>query len=130
MRELHEGIDLLPQEREDGAFVWRNWDKWVDRCERIISWLDAQVLAGRVEALGKAEAWKERGLVCGVEWPVFRRTVERYREWLDEQYGGPERVRDELVFAHNDVSLVHSKAFVTFQGRSGHGGFMCVVEVP
>jgi len=110
MRELHEGIELLPQEREDGAFVWRNWDKWVDRCERIITWLDAQILAGRQgEMKSKAEAWKQRGLVCGVEWPVFRRAIERYRKWLEDQYGGLERMKEELVFAHNDVSWTLSR---------------------
>ncbi|OBT52549.1 hypothetical protein VE04_07752, partial [Pseudogymnoascus sp. 24MN13] len=30
MRELHDGIELLETERDEGPFVWRNWDKWVE----------------------------------------------------------------------------------------------------
>jgi choline kinase len=47
MRELHDGIELPDEEREAGAFVWRNWDKWVGRCEEVISWIDGQVPANR-----------------------------------------------------------------------------------
>ena len=105
MRELHEGIELLGEEREAGAFVWRNWDKWVDRCEEVISWLDNQILSdNQSSARGRTEAWKRRGLICGVEWSAFRQTVNRYRAWLDEQYGGTDALRQKLVFAHNDVS--------------------------
>ncbi|KAF2843474.1 hypothetical protein M501DRAFT_91097 [Patellaria atrata CBS 101060] len=104
MRELHEGIDLLAKEREDGAFVWRNWDKWVERCEQVITWLDKQILEPEASPTQtKSEAWKKRGLICGVEWHVFRQTVEKYRKWLDAQYGGSDRVKERLVFAHNDA---------------------------
>ncbi len=105
MRELHDGIELLEEEREAGAFVWRNWDKWVDRCEEVISWIDAQMSAGRGSAKGShSEAWRGRGLICGVEWATFRRAVERYRQWLDARCGGKAGIRQHLVFAHNDVS--------------------------
>ena len=105
MRELHDGIELLEEEREEGAFVWRNWNKWVDRCEEVISWLDNQILATKQGSpLSRSEEWKKRGLVCGVEWSFFRRTVERYRNWLFDQCGGPAGIRQKLVFAHNDVS--------------------------
>jgi choline kinase len=100
MRELHDGIELLPSEREEGPFVWKNWDKWVERCEYVISFLDKQVLSGKVGPKAKA-----RGLVCGVEWPVFREVVERYRRLVVEHYGGVEGERKMLVFAHNDVSF-------------------------
>lgn len=110
MRELHEGIDLLPQEREDGPFVWRNWDKWVDRCEQLVTWLDEQVRAydgksgdGK-SGEGRADIWKQRGFVCGTEWVFFRQTLELYRKWLDEKHGGADKVKEDLVFAHNDVS--------------------------
>lgn len=93
MRELHEGIELLETERDGGPFVWRNWDKWFDRCGRIATWLDRQPEFGGANA------------VCGVKWPLFRKTVERYRLWLDGFYGGCEQIRNQLVFAHNDVSL-------------------------
>ncbi|KAI9744357.1 MAG: hypothetical protein M1835_002775, partial [Candelina submexicana] len=101
MRELHDGIDLLDKERDDGPFVWRNWDRWVDRCEQIIMWIDQRVLSD-TEAHKKTRL-RQRGLVCGVEWPFFRRTVERYRTILDKQYGGPAGIRQRLVFAHNDT---------------------------
>ena len=105
MRELHDGIELLEEEREEGAFIWRNWNKWVDRCEEVISWLDNQTLATKQGSpLSRSEAWKKRGLVCGVEWSFFRRTVERYRNWLFDQYGGAAGIMQKLVFAHNDVS--------------------------
>ena len=99
MRELHEGIEVLEEEREAGPFMWQNWDKWVSRCEEITMWIDKQVLAGN-----PPDSRDKSGLVCGVEWPAFRKAVERYRQWLEEQCGGPEGIRDKLVFAHNDVS--------------------------
>jgi choline kinase len=105
MRELHDGIELLEQERQDGPFVWRNWDKWVERCELVIKYLDDQILSGKAGPLrSKSEAWKARGLICGVEWPVFRGVIEKYRRFLMEHYGGAAEVRKQLVFAHNDVS--------------------------
>lgn len=104
MRELHEGIDLLRKEREAGPFVWQNWDKWVDRCEQVVMWLDQQILETDPNApLSTADKWKKRGFVCGVEWPVFRKTIEKYRVWLEEQYGGIDKINERLVFAHNDV---------------------------
>ena len=105
MRELHDGIELLENERDEGAFVWRNWDKWKDRCEEVISYLDNQILAGKQGSISShAEDWKKRGLVCAVEWAEFRAAVRKYRDWLYDQYGGVEIVREKLVFAHNDVS--------------------------
>ncbi|MCJ1394471.1 hypothetical protein MMC18_007349 [Xylographa bjoerkii] len=104
MRELHDGIELLEEERDNGPFIWRNWDKWVTRCEEIITWVDHQIISGTMgPARGCTDDWKKRGLVCGVEWSVFRKTVERYRRWLDDQYGGPAGLRQHLVFAHNDT---------------------------
>lgn len=103
MRELHDGVDLLEKEREEGPFVWRNWDKWVDRCQEIITYLDKEILEGGSSKSVRGESWKDRGLVCGVEWPVFRAVVEKYRKWLEATYGGFENMSRSLVFAHNDV---------------------------
>ncbi|MCJ1251497.1 hypothetical protein MMC30_008731, partial [Trapelia coarctata] len=104
MRELHDGIDLLESERDTGPFVWRNWDKWVKRCEEVINWVDHQIVSGEAgPPKSRMEKWKKRGLICGVEWSVFRNTVERYRKWLDSQYGGPAHLKEQLVFAHNDT---------------------------
>lgn len=109
MRELHEGIDLLQNEREAGPFVWRNWDKWVDRVEQIVTWLDQQVVEGEQSAMQPAlDGSKERGFICGVKWPVFRKMIEKYRAWLEEQYGGKDKVNERLVFAHNDVREVQA----------------------
>ena len=106
MRELHDGVELLGKEREAGAFVWQNWDKWVDRCEEAITWLDSQILMGKQGLVrSQSEKWKKRGLVCGVEWATFRATVERYRRWLNQQYGGAAGIKQQLVFAHNDVNF-------------------------
>ncbi|KAI9809796.1 MAG: hypothetical protein M1825_000229 [Sarcosagium campestre] len=106
MRELHDGIELLEEERDAGPFVWRNWDKWVERCGQVISWVDQQILEGP-KAKGcqtkGLNAWKKRGLVCGVEWRFFRRAVEKYRQWLEDQSGGAAGLRQQLVFAHNDT---------------------------
>ncbi|RAL63542.1 hypothetical protein DID88_003586 [Monilinia fructigena] len=103
MRELHDGVELLEEEREEGPFVWRNWDKWVDRCEKIITYLDKQILEGDSSKSIRGESWRDRGLVCGVEWPVFRAAVEKYREWLEKSYGGSQGLSRRLVFAHNDT---------------------------
>ncbi|KUJ23600.1 kinase-like protein [Mollisia scopiformis] len=99
MRELHDGIELLESEREEGPFVWRNWDKWVDRCEEVISYLDKEILSGRK---GNRESWRKRGLICGVEWPLFKGAIDKYRKWLGEYYG-KYGVNNRLVFAHNDT---------------------------
>lgn len=105
MRELHDGVELLEDEREAGAFVWRNWDKWVERCEEVTSWIEGQVLPGEQGVNGsRNQLLNQRGPICGVQWSVFRQTVERYRQWLDAQYGGTAGIRQHLVFAHNDVS--------------------------
>lgn len=104
MRELHEGIDLLPHEREEGPFVWINWDKWVERCEKVISFLDAQITSGKA-ASKKGDAWKKYGFICGVEWPVFRAMVDKYRKFVVDHYGGHGKVGEHLLFAHNDVSI-------------------------
>ncbi|KAF1833093.1 kinase-like protein [Decorospora gaudefroyi] len=105
MRELHEGIDLLKEEREAGPFVWQNWDKWVDRCEQIVTWLDQQIRESNQDSTrSSSDKWKKRGFVCGMEWPVFRQMVEKYRQWLEEQYGGIRKINERMIFSHNDAS--------------------------
>lgn len=104
MRELHDGIELLDQERSDGAFVWRNWDKWLQRVEQIVTWMDGQIatLQPGVKPTG-SKAWMRRGLICGVPWGTFKAVVEQYRQWLKAQCGGSKELREQLVFAHNDT---------------------------
>jgi choline kinase len=121
MRELHEGIDLLREEREAGPFVWQNWDKWVDRCEQVVTWLDQQVRESNEESIqSPSDKWRKRGFVCGLEWPIFRKTVEKYRYWLEEQYGGIDKMNERLVFAHNDVSLDRSRDTLVIQLTVSH----------
>ncbi|KAF1986843.1 kinase-like protein [Aulographum hederae CBS 113979] len=96
MRELHDGIDLLPREREAGPFVWQNWDKWVVRCGEIARWMDGKSRKGELKGVGG-------GFVCGAEWDVFEQAVAKYRKWLEDQYGGYDKVKEKLVFAHNDT---------------------------
>ncbi|OQO05957.1 hypothetical protein B0A48_10053 [Cryoendolithus antarcticus] len=104
MRELHDGIELLDRERNDGPFVWLNWDKWVQRVEQVVLWMDNEVksMPPGVKPTG-SDTWKRRGLICGVEWHVFRAAVEKYRDWLQNEYGSAKKVSEQLVFAHNDT---------------------------
>ncbi len=102
MRELHEGIELLQEERDSGPFVWQNWDKWVERCEKVVNWIDSRVVESGKKR--RQSHPSESLFVCGVEWPVFRRAVGRYREWLLQQCDGVDQIRERLIFAHNDVS--------------------------
>ncbi|KAF3481154.1 choline kinase [Arthroderma uncinatum] len=103
MRELHEGIELLPEEREAGPGLWKNWDKWVNRCEKVITWLDNEILADHNEGKAMKEPWRQRGFVCGVPWATFRSMVDSYRQWLAASFGGVEEITRRLIFAHNDT---------------------------
>lgn len=106
MKELHIGIELLDEEREAGPSVWKNWSKWTERAEEVVSWADRQVRDyGNSHLTPGEDTWKSRGYVCGTEWPAFRHAVERYHSWLDERVGGGGRVADGLVFAHSDASI-------------------------
>lgn len=103
MRELHDGIELLDDEREGGPMIFKNWDKWVDRCEQVTSWLDRELESPQNETKAAAEPWRRRGFVCGVPWAVFRKAVDNYRLWLIASSGGIDEIKRQLVFAHNDV---------------------------
>lgn len=89
MKELHEGIELEAKEIERGPIVWSNWDKWVPRVRGIMTKIGASDRKG--------------GPIAGTEWEKFETAVLKYRQWLEERYGGPEGVKRQLVFAHNDV---------------------------
>jgi choline kinase len=104
MRELHEGIELLEEEREGGPMIFKNWDKWVDRCEQVTTWLDKEIQSPQNEAKAASEPWRRRGFVCGVTWDMFRKAVDNYRLWLIAESGGIAEIKRQLVFAHNDVS--------------------------
>jgi choline kinase len=106
MRELHDGIDLLEEERSAGPLVWQHWTKWLDNVEKRMTYLDKEIMSGES---GAGEHWRKRGLVAGAEWPLFRTTVEKYKEWLDKQYEAVGGVEPELVFAHNDVGNSYTR---------------------
>lgn len=122
MRELHDGIELLDEERDAGPFVWRNWDKWVGRCEQVITWLDTQIRQQQQKGITPkhTKRWMQRGFVCGVEWPMFRQTVEKYRKQIEKTHGGRSGVREQLVFAHNDVRSPASSLFGTHTHTHTH----------
>jgi len=98
MRELHEGIDLLPEEREGGPIVWKNIESWTKRCSMLVQWLDSQVLNA------SPFSPQPQKFICGTPWPFFQTVLTKYKAWLYAQYGGPKAVKDRLVFSHNDVS--------------------------
>lgn len=100
MRELHEGIELLESEKDDGPKVWRNWDKWLDNVGKRVLQLDEVV---RSEALSPQGPWRSLGFVCGVPWELFKELVDRHKEHVNKFYGGDANLREHLVFAHNDV---------------------------
>ncbi|KAL5598949.1 uncharacterized protein BROUX77_005982 [Berkeleyomyces rouxiae] len=107
MRELHQGIDLLPSERLGGPAVLNNWDKWQDAVEKIIMTLDkkyeAAKAAGETAGRPAPDSWMSNGYVCGVEWAVFRDMVKKHREYVEKAYGSKQRLQESLVFCHNDT---------------------------
>lgn len=104
MRELHDGVELLDNERKDGPFVWQNWDKWRQNAEKRVTYLDEEIKNG---SEGRGESWRRRGLVLGVEWALFEATFKKHREWFEQRYEELGGLEDELVFAHNDVCYLH-----------------------
>ncbi|KAH8885693.1 kinase-like protein [Thozetella sp. PMI_491] len=104
MREMHDGIELLEEEKDAGPNVWRNWDRWLDKVEKTIAYCDQRISCGRPATIRRPlDIWKTRGFVCGVEWPRFKAMVEKYRKFVEDYYGGSAKIRDKLVFAHNDT---------------------------
>ncbi|KAI2637928.1 kinase-like protein [Hypomontagnella submonticulosa] len=104
MRELHDGIELLDRERDGGPMVLKSWDTWFDRASRAATFLDRKILSGNPGPVrGPGDAWKRRGLVCGVDWVTFTKIVNKYRKYLNDFYGGPGVIREHLVFAHSDT---------------------------
>lgn len=103
MRELHDGVELLEEEKLEGPSIWKNLDRWLEQAERTVTALDKHILhSPKIRGRG-ADAWKGRGLVCGVEWATFKAAVDEYRRVLEIYYGGQDKIREKLVFAHNDV---------------------------
>ncbi|QUC18020.1 uncharacterized protein UV8b_02261 [Ustilaginoidea virens] len=108
MRELHEGVDLLPLERDGGPNVWKNWDQWLANVAIIMTYLDKQydeadADAGAGQHGSVVHAWKANGYVCGVPWEQFKNMVVNYRAHLENCYQSSKSIKERLVFAHNDT---------------------------
>ncbi|KAF3768579.1 kinase-like protein, partial [Cryphonectria parasitica EP155] len=104
MRELHDGVDLLEEEKDEGPTVFKNWDCWVDNVEKRTLYLDHLTSIEKLNTpVESTESWRTQGYVCGVEWPKFKAMVDKYRAFLVQSYGGPAVLRNKLVFAHNDT---------------------------
>lgn len=105
MRELHDGIELLPHERQNGPSVWRNWDQWLENIGRITTFLDNQLEHDHaaVNHDSVLHAWKANGYICGTPWAQFKEAVTKYREYVEGRYGGKKDVNGRLVFTHSDV---------------------------
>ncbi|PKS09547.1 hypothetical protein jhhlp_004164 [Lomentospora prolificans] len=103
MRELHDGVELLETERDNGPNVWRNWDRWLDNVGKRASTLDALLDSGEATSRGTIDGWRSRGYVCGVSWPKFKSIVDKYREHVDKSYGEGNNLWEQLTFAHNDT---------------------------
>ncbi|KAI0204275.1 kinase-like protein [Astrocystis sublimbata] len=104
MRELHDGMELLEDEKDGGPAVLKNWDSWLERISQAISFLDAKLLEGSSASVrNTADAWKDYGFICGTDWPTFKAMFDKYRQHLFDRYGGANVVRDQLVFCHNDT---------------------------
>lgn len=107
MRELHDGIELLPLERDGGPAVWKNWDQWLENVAKIITYLDKQYESTPpppAKSDSVVHAWKANGYVCGVPWERFLGMVTKYRAHVVTRYKTLKAIKERLVFAHNDVS--------------------------
>ncbi|KAF1733126.1 putative choline kinase [Beauveria bassiana] len=105
MRELHDGIELLPSERDGGPGIWKNWDQWLDNVARIVQFLDKDLhnVPEGSRANSVVHAWKANGYVCGAPWPQFLDAVVKFRAYLDSFYKSAKAIRESLVFAHSDT---------------------------
>ncbi|KAG5980994.1 hypothetical protein E4U55_003412 [Claviceps digitariae] len=106
MRELHDGVELLPLEREGGPNVWKNWDQWLANVAKITAYLDQQYEKDQhapTHSDSVVHAWKANGYVCGVPWDDFMRMVVKYRTHVETCYKTKKTIKERLVFAHNDT---------------------------
>ncbi|KAG6008431.1 hypothetical protein E4U21_004453 [Claviceps maximensis] len=106
MRELHDGVDLLPLEREAGPNVWKNWDQWLANVAKITAYLDQEYEKNQnapAHSDSVVHAWKANGYVCGAPWDDFIRMVVKYRAHVENCYKTKRTIKDRLVFAHNDT---------------------------
>ncbi|AOW05525.1 kinase-like domain-containing protein [Yarrowia lipolytica] len=96
MRELHDHVRLLPEERMSGPGVWVNFEKWGVRAKEVL-----EILDNRAKTNPAAE-WTCQTVVQS-SWDEFLTMVAKYRSWLEHKHGGAESINKKLVFAHNDT---------------------------
>jgi choline kinase len=87
MRELHDGVVLQEEERTKGPGVWVSIDKWAKRA---------------IEKVNEMKRSRSVESVLQSDWNTFWAMLSKYRGWITEKYG-EDRIRKELVFAHNDT---------------------------
>lgn len=92
MRELHDGIPLLPEERAKGPSFWRSIKSWSHPARERLESLSAQEKNAISRVLG----------VDSVD--EFYSAIDKYKDWLYEKENLTDaKVQQELVFAHNDT---------------------------
>jgi choline kinase len=90
MRELHDGVKLLDEERKLGPGVWLNIDKWLPTAIDKLEALERKK-PGAIEQVIQADI------------KTFKGTISRYKKWVTHRQGGNETISKKLVFCHNDV---------------------------
>ena len=102
MRELHDGIELLPQERYGGPLVWKNIRAWLPRAREIVRTRQRAASFRLLHKQFMVEQDKKAKLILASKWNMFEAALGKYREWIHIQYP-IEEVNKGLVFCHNDV---------------------------
>ncbi|KAF2233016.1 hypothetical protein EV356DRAFT_568309 [Viridothelium virens] len=86
--------------------------KWLDEQGRNNTKKDTEIEAGDTSQ----PIW-----VCGVEWSIFRETVDKYCRWTEHQHGGYERLREQIPFAHSNLIGSSTAAQLQLRARQGAG---------
>jgi len=92
MRELHDGLPLLDEERQKGPSVWKNIHSWAE---------PAKV---RLLQLAKKEPGAVQRVLGVEDIETFFKAIEKYKAWVYEHENyTDESIKNDLVFAHNDA---------------------------
>lgn len=91
MRELHDGIKLLTEERQAGPAVWKNIDRWKKRASEVLQILESRTPGSILNIL-------QVGTI-----DQFFSQIQEYKNWLYNKSGGVDKIIQQLVFAHNDT---------------------------
>lgn len=93
MRELHDNIPLLLEERLKGPSVWKNIRSWAEPAKKQLETLVATKDSDAIKRILGVDKIEE-----------FFEAVEKYKKWVYEKEKlSDESVKRELVFAHNDA---------------------------